>query len=219
MLRIKLNPKTEGLVAAPPARSSIFGNAKPRETVLAAKGIDIQAKEKELDAKTFRLRTPHMNSKQLEEFKAAEGIVGFTKNELLKHKENGASDDVIKAAEEELILRETEFNSLVESFRKAEISSNAGGKRERPSERKAKFDNQKRGTDSDGFIQVRNDRDRHNNNGGGGGRGYSGGGGDYSNTRGGYRQREERPRSCYNCGKEGHISKDCSEERRERRDF
>ncbi len=163
------------------------------------------------------VRPPRMNLKQEEEYKAAEAELNFAKNELLKVKDGDKVDkDALAKAEDEVRTKEKEILALVESFKSLKGPSSDRPKFERPSERRARQEAEDRGVDADGFMLSQGGKTRGGDGGGynrreGGGRGGRGGG-----FGGGRGDRDDRPRTCYNCNQEGHMAKDCSEPRQER---
>ncbi len=72
--RLKLAPRSAAAASSGPAKSSIFGGARTREEILAAKGVDVKKKEAELDAKA---RPKRLTKQQAEELAAAEAEIKF----------------------------------------------------------------------------------------------------------------------------------------------
>ena len=190
------------------ARSNPFGAARPREESLKARGIDIKALDAKIDAKTTKL--PRMSREQSEEY---DGLL-----EVIKLEESGLAREEDAAAKAKLAANVAklrgELDSFIEKIRAesrpepAAAGSPAGGrpKYERPSERRARFEEQDGGRSGGGRDQDREGdfssfgmrgRDRDGGGGGGGGdyggsyggdrggRGDGRGGGDYGGSSGG----------------------------------
>ena len=77
--RLKLAPRSAAAASSGPAKSSIFGGARTREEILAAKGVDVKKKEAELDAKA---RPKRLTKQQAEELAAAEAEIKFEQDKL-----------------------------------------------------------------------------------------------------------------------------------------
>ena len=173
------------------ASSSIFGQARTREEILAAKGTDLSALEKRVAAKTQRL--PRMGKEERETYESIEQEIAFEKAELEK-----AEDEETKAAASaKVVAKEAELKAHVAAIRQAiedkmKAPKQAGRPRfERPSERRRRLEERNGGSGGGGFQQG---------GGGGGGGGYSSGGYSGGGGRGGGGGGGGGDRTCYNCG-------------------
>ncbi len=152
--RLKLKKRTKPLPnrgAAPAAssgNSSIFGQARTREEILAAKGIDSSALEKRIAAKTQRL--PRMSREEGETYDAIGQEIAFAKSEL----EKAETDEDKAKAQAEIDLKEQQRKDHVENIRKAqeaklkaprEDGARGRPRFERPSERRRRLDQEGRG--------------------------------------------------------------------------
>ena len=208
--RLKLKKRTKPKAAAAPAaaaNSSIFGQARTREEILAAKGIDSSEIEKRVAAKTQRL--PRMSKDEEETYDAIVQEIAFCNSEI----EKAETEEAKVKAQEELAQKESQLKAHVDAIRKAiedklKAPKQAGRPRfERPSERRRRLEESGRGGGNDLGASFSNRRYGSGGGGGGGGGGYgggySGGGGGYGGSRGG------RPGDweCAQCGANVFASK------------
>jgi len=223
--RLVLKPRTKpvGASAAPSRNSSIFGSARTREEILAAKGIDYKKVDAQLDERTAKL--PRMSEKEEEEMKALESEIAFAKSEVESAGVDASEEDK-KKLEDAVKAKEAELKTFIDAIRKKGMTSKDGGrpKFERPSERRARQEAARR--ERGGSGDYHNDRDgdfsnfgSNRNRGGsndygrddaafsnfGGGRGRRNGGGN-----GGGRNHESRPGdwTCGACGANVFAAKD-----------
>ena len=113
------------------SKSNPFGAAKPREEVLRAKGVDVAAKEAELDKRVSKL--PRMNKDQQETLDSLRSEVDFAKNELTKA---STAEDKSKA-QTELDKKNAEMEALIDSLKKADLGGGDKPTFQRVSERRA----------------------------------------------------------------------------------
>ena len=132
-LKKRTKPRTAGGSTA--ASSSIFGQARTREEILASKGIDSSALEKRIAAKTQRL--PRMSKDEEETYDAIVQEIAFCNSEI----EKAETEEAKAKAQEELVTKEAQLKAHVDAIRKAvedklKAPKQAGRPRfERPSER------------------------------------------------------------------------------------
>ena len=176
MLKKRSTSGPKKAVASKPAgrslNSSIFGQAKTREEILAAKGVDVSALEKRVAAKTQRL--PRMNREERETYESIEEEISFAKSEL----ERAETEEEKAAANTELEKKNGELKAHVAGVRKAaedkmKAPAQAGRPRfERPSDRRRRLDEKNGGGDRGGYnhgSSFNSSGSSGDRNGGGGG--------------------------------------------------
>eukprot|EP00949_MAST-11_sp_MAST-11-sp1_P001936 g1936.t1 len=142
-LKARSKPKTQD-AASSAASSSIFGQAKPREQVLKAKGVDASELDSRVDAKVTRL--PRMNREQQATYEAILNEVSFAKSEL----EKAETDEAREAATKEIAAKEEQVELFLDGVRSAmeeklKASKTDGRPRfERPSERRRRMEERNR---------------------------------------------------------------------------
>ena len=172
--RLKLKKRSVGgakprATAGRSLSSGIFGQARTREEILAAKGIDSSALEKRIAAKTQRL--PRMSKDEEETYDAIVQEIAFCNSEI----EKAETEEEKAKAQEELVTKEAQLKAHVDAIRKAiedklKAPKQAGRPRfVRPSERRRRLEESGRGGGNDLGASFSNNR-------GGGGGGYSSGG-------------------------------------------
>ena len=138
--RLKLKKRSNNATSKPKtssgASSSIFGQARTREEILASKGIDSSALAKRVAAKTQRL--PRMSKEEGETYESIQQEIAFAKSEL----EKAETEEAKATANAEIATKQAELKALVDGVRKAaedkmKAPKEAGRPRfERPSERR-----------------------------------------------------------------------------------
>ena len=203
--RLKLKKRTNNAAAASKpkkssgASSSIFGQARTREEILAAKGIDSSALAKRVAAKTQRM--PRMRKEERETYESIQEEVAFAKAEL----EKAETEEAKAAATAEIASKEAELKAHIDGIRKAaeerlKAPKEAGRPRfERPSERRRRLEERDAGGGGNrdggygggnrdgGYGGGNRDGGYGGGNRGGGGNYGGGGGGNYGGGRGGNR--------------------------------
>ena len=152
--RLKLAPRTKPVgasAASSGGQSSIFGGARSREEILASKGIDVKAKEKEIEEKARVLK---LTKDQEEEAEACRAELAYAEKELREanEKELPVKDlpDKVEKKKKELSDLLTKFGEL--NIKKAEeMEKEVKGKLkegkprfERPSERRKRQEKRRR---------------------------------------------------------------------------
>ncbi len=193
--KLNLAPRSNN-VSSSNRSSSIFGNAKPREEILKSKGIDIQSVEKKLDEKTRKV--PYMNREQTQEYEVILSELAYCKEQV----KNADTPEKKQQADAELITKNKEIEIFIEKVRATPVvrkeRSNSGNN----------YNNSYYG----GYNNNNNNQRYNNNQDDSAFSSFSRG-----NNRG-YRNNNNRDnnnnnnnRTCYNCGRTGHISRNCDE--------
>ncbi|CAD7696690.1 unnamed protein product [Ostreobium quekettii] len=130
--RLVLNPRNEEKARqlAQTGKSSIFGDAKPREEVLAQRTGMAEADILKQEAEHERLHI-RLSPQQISDQREAEEAVAEAKRTL----EQATDEEAIRTLRVDLDARQRELNSLLISFEKLAVQKAHAGGGIRPSER------------------------------------------------------------------------------------
>ena len=126
--RLKLAPRSAAATSSGPAKSSIFGGARTREEILAAKGVDVKKKEAELDAKA---RPKRLTKQQAEELAAAEAEIKFEQDKL----KNATTPGEKAVAQSKVKEKTKEVEALAEKFKAQNLAYERKKNAERAAEK------------------------------------------------------------------------------------
>ena len=126
--RLKLAPRSAAAASSGPAKSSIFGGARTREEILAAKGVDVKKKEAELDAKA---RPTRLTKQQAEELAAAEAEIKFEQDKLA----NATTPGEKAVAQSKVKEKTKEVEALAEKFKAQNLAYERKKNAERAAEK------------------------------------------------------------------------------------
>ena len=126
--RLKLAPRSAAAASSGPAKSSIFGGARTREEILAAKGVDVKKKEAELDAKA---RPKRLTKQQAEELAAAEAEIKFEQDKLA----NATTPGEKAVAQSKVKEKTKEVEALAEKFKAQNLAYERKKNAERAAEK------------------------------------------------------------------------------------
>ena len=127
--RLKLAPRSAAAASGgASAKSSIFGGARTREEILAAKGVDVKKKEAELDAKA---RPKRLTKQQAEELAAAEAEIKFEQDKLA----NATTPGEKAVAQSKVKEKTKEVEALAEKFKAQNLAYERKKNAERAAEK------------------------------------------------------------------------------------
>ena len=126
--RLQLAPRSAAAASSGPAKSSIFGGARTREEILAAKGVDVKKKEAELDAKA---RPKRLTKQQAEELAAAEAEIKFEQDKL----KNATTPGEKAVAQSKVKEKTKEVEALAEKFKAQNLAYERKKNAERAAEK------------------------------------------------------------------------------------